>query len=133
MENIETNMLLCDTNILIELYRGNKFVTEILKKTGQSNIAVSDVTCAELLFGARNKAELRIFRKDLDTLTVLPILPEISRKAVMLVEQYCLSHRLALPDALIAATSIYHQLDLYTLNIKDFVYIPGIKLFEPSY
>ena len=125
------NMLLCDTNILIEIYRDNQAVTNIVKQIGQANIAVSDVTCAELLYGARNKIELKTFRKDLDTLTALPILPEISKIAVMLVEQFCLSNKLALPDALIAATSIYHQLDLYTLNIKDFVFIPEVKLFRP--
>ena len=123
------NRLLCDTNILIEVYRDNGAVINTIKRTGQSNIAVSDVTCAELLYGARNKSELKIFRKDLDSLTTLPVLPGISKMAVKLVEQYCLSHKLALPDALIAATSIYHQLELYTLNTKDFVFIPEIKLF----
>ena len=131
MENIRMNMLLCDTNILIEVYKDNHTVTNTVKQIGQANIVVSDVTCAELLYGARNKAELRIFRKDLDTLTTLPVLPKISKMAVKLVELYCLSHKLALPDALIAATSIYHQLDLYTLNTKDFIFIPEIKLFQP--
>ena len=129
MENTGMNKLLCDTNILIEVYQDNQTVINILKQIGQSNIAVSDVTCAELLYGARNKTELEIFRKDLDSLTILPILPEISKMAVMLVGQYCLSKKIALPDALIAATSIYHQLDFYTLNRKDFVFIPGIKLY----
>jgi len=124
--------LLCDTNILIEVYRYNQAVINALKQIGQRNIAVSDVTCAELLYGARSRAELQILRSDLDTLTVLPILPEISKKAVMLIEQNCLSHKLALPDALIAATAIYHQLDLYTLNIKDFVFISDITLYYPS-
>ena len=131
MENIGINkLLLCDTNILIEIYRGNQTIINTVKQIGQRNITVSDVTCAELLYGARNKAELKIFRKDLDSLTVLPVLPKISKMAVTLVEQYCLSHKLALPDALIAATSIYHQLPLYTLNVKDFVFINDIKLFN---
>jgi len=124
------NLLLCDTNILIEVYKGNNAVINTVKQIGQSNIAVSDVTCAEILYGARNKIELATFRKDLDTLSVVPILPEISKKAVVLIEQYCLSHKLALPDALIAATSIYHKIELYTLNIKDFAFIPEVKLFH---
>jgi len=132
MENNGMNLLLCDTNILIELYRDNHTVINIIKQIGQDNIAVSDVTCAELLYGARNKTELRTFRKDLDTLTVLPIFPEISTMAVALVEKFCLSHKLALPDALIAATAIYHQQHLYTLNIKDFIFIPEVKLFTPQ-
>ena len=50
--------------------------------------------------------------------------------AVKLVEKFCLSHKLTLPDAFIAATTIYHNVELYTLNIKDFIFIPGIKLFK---
>lgn len=126
------NLLLCDTNILIELYKENYAIINIIKQIGQNNIAVSDVTCAELLYGARNKTELRTFRKDLNKLTVFPILSKISTMAVVLVEKYCLSHKLALPDALIAATSIYYEQYLYTLNIKDFIFIPEVKLFIPE-
>ena len=129
MENTGINKLLCDTNILIEIYRNNQAIINTVKQIGQANIAVSDVTCAQLLYGARNKVELKVFRKDLDTLTVLPILPEISKKAVMLVEQYCLSHKLALPDALIAATALHYDIELFTLNVKDFRFISNIKLF----
>jgi tRNA(fMet)-specific endonuclease VapC len=43
--------------------------------------------------------------------------------------KYVLSQRLSLPDALIAATALRHDLSLYTLNLKDFKYIPGIKLY----
>jgi predicted nucleic acid-binding protein len=49
--------------------------------------------------------------------------------AVALVEQYCLSHKLDLEDALIAATAIVNDIKLYTLNTKDFIFIPSIQLF----
>ncbi len=51
-------MVLCDTNILIEIYKDNLNIIEAVMNLGQENIAISDVTCAELLFGARNKKEL---------------------------------------------------------------------------
>lgn len=56
-------MILCDTNILIEIYRDNATIIETVTKIGQENIAVSDVTCAELLFGARNKKNFKPFAK----------------------------------------------------------------------
>jgi predicted nucleic acid-binding protein len=31
-------------------------------------------------------------------------------------------------DALIAATAIYHNIELFTLNIKDYIFISNIKL-----
>jgi len=122
-------MILCDTNILIEIYKGNNHIIETVKHIGQENVAVSDITCAELLYGARNKVELNVIRKDLNKLIILPVQLNISRLSVELVEKYCLSHKLALPDAFIAATAIYHEIELYTLNIKDFVFITKVKMF----
>jgi predicted nucleic acid-binding protein len=63
-------------------------------------------------------------------LIVLPIELGISMMTVNLVEKYSLSHKLSLPDAMIAATALYHNIPLYTLNTKDFKFIPKIKLFE---
>ena len=123
-------MVLCDTNIFIEIYKGNDLIIEVFEKIGQDNIAISDVTCAELLYGARNKRELNLIRKDIDKLIVLPISSPISTQAVKLVEQFSLSHNLNLPDALIASTSIFHDLELYTLNLKDFKFLENFKLYK---
>jgi tRNA(fMet)-specific endonuclease VapC len=108
----QKQMILCDTNIFIEIYRDNLDIIQAVKAIGQHNIAVSDVTCAELLYGARNKKELQAIRKDLNKVTVLPIETSISTLAVELIEKYALSHKLSLPDALIATTSIIHNIEL---------------------
>ena len=94
-------MVLCDTNIFIEIYKGNTLIIENFKRIRQYNVAISDVSCAELLFGARNRKELNLIRKDIDQLIVLPISTNISSQAVKLVEEFSLSHNLNLPDALI--------------------------------
>jgi tRNA(fMet)-specific endonuclease VapC len=44
-------------------------------------------------------------------------------------ENYALSHKLAIPDTLIAATALTHDLDLYTLNQKDFCFISNLRLY----
>ena len=41
------------------------------------------------------------------------------------------SNQIKLPDAIIAATSIVHGLNLVTRNINDFKNIKGIKLINP--
>jgi predicted nucleic acid-binding protein len=124
-------MILCDTNIFIEVSRNNETIEEILKDIGFGNIIVSDVTRIELLFGALNKQELRTIRKTLNSFTALPIDADISTLSVELVDKYCLSHKLNLPDALIAATAIINHIELYTLNVKDFAFIPQLQLFRP--
>ena len=123
-------MILCDTNIFIEIYRGNETIIEIIKEIGQQNVAISDVSCAELLYGARNKKELQAIRNDIDSLIVLPIDSNISKFAVDLVEKYSISHKLSLPDSIIGATAILYDISLYTLNTKDFKFLQKINLFE---
>lgn len=44
-------------------------------------------------------------------------------------ETYSLSHKLSIPDAIIAATALVYDLELYTLNLKDFRFIPGLTLY----
>lgn len=48
-------MILCDTNIIIEFLKGNGAIVQQLRVIGQGQIAVSAITQAELLFGARDK------------------------------------------------------------------------------
>jgi predicted nucleic acid-binding protein len=125
-------MVLCDTNIFIEIYRGADEVHQIVKLIGKNNIVVSDVTCAELFYGARNKVELKSISTDLNNLKNLSINTEISNLAVSLVERYALSHKLSLPDALIASTAMIYDIELYTLNTKDFKFLPNLRLFYPE-
>lgn len=123
-------MILCDTNILIEFYKSNPAITEELRQIGPANLAVSVVTVAELYYGARNKAELQQIKKHLALLHQLPLTTTISHKFLELMESYTLSHNLSLPDALIAATALSQDIELYTLNLKDFRYIPKLTLHQ---
>jgi predicted nucleic acid-binding protein len=120
-------MTLLDTNIFIEIYRDNAAIAAVVNN--MEDIAVCDVVRAELFYGTRNKRELQEISADLDGLTVLSILPQISEMAVKLVKTYCLSHKLEFADALIAATAILYNTELFTLNRKDFAYIPNLKLY----
>jgi len=122
--------VLCDSNIFIEIFRNRSDMEVILNDIGFDNIMISDVVKAEIFFGAKDKRELQVIKKYLNDYTSLTIQPEISKMAVDFVENYCLSQKLNLPDALIAATAIYYDIELFTLNIKDFKFSPGIKLYR---
>ncbi|GHV10433.1 ribonuclease VapC [Bacteroidia bacterium] len=126
-------MILCDTNIFIELYKSNTDIVTTIKLIKQENIVISDVTRAELFVGALNKRELQILSKDVNQLMILPIQQNISAMAIELLLKYYLSHHLDFHDALIAATAIYHNIELYTLNVKDFIFIPNLKLYHPEF
>ena len=123
-------MILVDTNIFIEYYKNNPAICKILENIDSQEIVVNDVVCAELYFGARDRKELANIVADMEKLTVLSIFPNISKLAVDLVKQYCLSHKLKLPDAQIAATAIVHNAELFTLDRKDFEFIPKLRLYS---
>ena len=123
-------LILCDTNIIIELYKGNPAILKTLKSIGQQNISVSIITAGELIYGALNKRELARIKKDIAHLPILGIDEAVCDKFLTLMSTYALSHQLSLPDGFIAATALAHQIPLYSLNKKDFKYIKGLKFYE---
>ncbi|WOK08089.1 type II toxin-antitoxin system VapC family toxin [Imperialibacter roseus] len=122
-------LVLCDTNIIIEFYKENATILEALKQIGQENIVLSIVSSGELMYGALNKKELNKINQDLFHLKVLDIDKPTCEMFMKLMNKYSLSHNLTLGDGLIAATAIAHGLPLYTLNLKDFKYIEGVRLW----
>jgi predicted nucleic acid-binding protein len=62
---------------------------------------------------------------------VLPVTPVVSTTARHLMESFVLSHRIGIPDALIAATAQEMGVQLYTRNLKHFKMIPGLSVIRP--
>jgi len=125
----QAKIVLCDTDVIIEFYRGNLEIVTKLKKIGQKNIAISYITAGELIFGAFNKRDLAKLKKDIDHLIMLEIDNKTCRTFLNLISTYALSHRLAVPDGFIAATAIAYDIELFTLNKKDFKFIEGLNLY----
>ena len=61
--------------------------------------------------------------------TVYGLNDAVSAIFIELMSCYSLSHKVSIPDMLIAATAISHDLELYTLNTKDFKFIPELNLY----
>jgi len=122
-------MILCDTNILIEFYKANPTVIQTLQRMGSANIAVSIITKAELFYGARDKQELAKVERHLSVRHCYGLNHAVSAIFIELMSCYSLSHKVSIPDMLIAATAISHDLELYTLNTKDFKFIPELNLY----
>lgn len=123
-------MILCDTNILIEFYRDKAEVTATLRQIGHADIAISVITQAELYYGALNKRDFEALRKNLSLVSILPINEAVSKRFSLLMEKYSLSHKLSIPDGLIAASAIEYGLPLYTLNLRDFRFIEDLQLYQ---
>ena len=123
-------MIIFDTNIIIELFKGNTKTIEILQSIEEEIFSVSVITAMELYYGALNKRELNKIKKFLENFELLIINEEISKVALSLIEKYSKSHGLDIPDALIAATAIYYNALLLTYNKRDFEYIKDLKLIK---
>lgn len=121
-------MVIFDTNILIELYRGNVAIKQSAQQFKSNVFYISTITAAEFIIGAKNKVDFARLENDLAKYTIIPINSEISQVFSNLYKTFALSHRPEIADTLIAATALYYDLPLYTLNKKHFQFIPGIQL-----
>jgi len=123
-------MILCDTDIFIEAFKNNTLATGLLRRIGFQNIALSAITLMELYFGALNKRELLKIKSRLQKLEIINLDQKITETAINMIERYAKSHGLHIPDALIAATAICRGMQLLTYNVKDFIFVEGIRLYS---
>ena len=121
--------IVLDTNTLIEILKGNQTVISKLESL-ETGFCISAITAMELYYGALNKAELFQLKKFILLFEVIELSENISSISTELIFEYAKSHSLAIPDGLIAATAIDHNLKLYTLNLKDFRFIDGLELIH---
>ncbi len=121
-------MIILDTNIIIQIFKGDEKTLKILEDLKGNEFSISVVTTMELFYGALNKRELNKIKNFLSNFKLLAINEDISILALDLIEKYSKSHGLEIPDALIAATALHYKVPLLTYNKKDFRYIENIQL-----
>lgn len=127
-----SDMVLCDTNIFISAFNGRLDTIAQLNTIGLTDIVLSSITVMELFQGMGNKGELAQMKKKIKFYDVVQMDEAISQKAVEFIETYKLSHGLQIPDAIIGATAVVHQIPLFTYNVKDFDFLPDIILYQPA-
>ena len=120
-------MVICDTDVFIEYLKGDSKTKKKLVQIGVKNIGLSVISVMELYYGAINKNELNKIKKAIASLNILNVNDKISIKSMKLIESFSKSHGLKIPDALIAATTIIENTDLFTYNKKDYKFIREIK------
>jgi len=123
---------LVDTNILVDLTRGNGQAADYLDSLADA-WSISTITCLELLAGARTQRETADLDLALSGYRAIPPNEDITRRAYYLIKTYARSHGLGALDALIAATALEEGLTLATKNRKHFQMIGELKLEVPNY
>ena len=120
-----------DSNILIDAMNGIVDAVAFLEEQQTAELQISIVSAMELIAGCRNKIEMTELQRFFQKCTFLPVTATISQVAFQLMESFYLSHGLTLPDALIAATAIEHDLTLYTRNTRHFRMVPQLEISQP--
>ena len=114
--------VLIDSDILIEVARArDQSVLARWDQLSRSDAAIlcSPVTIAELWHGVRPH-EQKTLEDLLGSMTTIPIDAEVGRLAGGYLRQYSKSHSVELGDALIAATSAIHKVELWTRNHRHY-------------
>lgn len=125
----KNQLVICDTNIFINFFKGHEPVKKELEKIGVENIAYSIITYSEIIYGT-SKAKLPGLKEFFKQLKELHIDEGTSKifKAVTLSHSF--DKHIKIPDAFIASSALRHNLPLYTENKKDFDFIEGLKLYK---
>ncbi|MCE7064168.1 type II toxin-antitoxin system VapC family toxin [Dyadobacter sp. CY326] len=121
-------MLLLDTNILIDYLRNKPHAIQFVDFTGKLNLAINTIVVLELYNGCLNKAEFAKIKKTLNGFVHFDLNESVAKTAVDISHMFALSHQLSVSDTLIAATALVYDLELRTLNLRDFRMIPGLRV-----
>lgn len=123
--------ILIDTDIIIDFLRGYHLRTKsIFSKIKNLEIKayISLISIVELYAGieAENTQQEISLKQLLSLLEILPIDFNLSKHAGNVRKKY----RLSISDSIIAATSSYYKIKLFTFNVKHFTNLPGITLYS---
>ncbi|HEX9962860.1 MAG TPA: PIN domain-containing protein [Pyrinomonadaceae bacterium] len=120
---------LIDTNVFSKIFKGDSKVKSFVERL---DAAIDAAIYIECLQDSKSNQEKRFIENYLANFPVLLITPDISKRAIDLIDTYSNSFGLLLPDALIAATALENDLTIVTYNIDDFKFIQGLKYLKPA-
>lgn len=123
-------MLLLDSDFVIEIQRGSADAANWLASTTEE-LGLPAPVAWEILYGSRNKAELRKSNQFLTSFNVISVSPADSALVESLIISHVLSSGLSLADFLIAAQAISRNATLVTFNIKHFKVLPNLDVLVP--
>ena len=118
---------LIDTNVIIDNF-GNKLPTKAKEFLGHIEITISAVTKVEVLgWPGATEQQLNPLYAFMELATILPISEVVIDKTISIRQ----TKKIALGDALIAATALVYDLVLISRNISDFKNIDSLQLIDP--
>lgn len=123
---------LLDTNICIHFFKGKFNLIEKLEEVELKNCAISEITLAELVFGAENSLTPHKNRDIIEQfsgqVTILPIYDTINLYGKEKARLRKLGTMISDFDLLIGCTSVEKELIIVTENVREFERINNIRI-----
>lgn len=120
---------LVDSDVLIDYLKGFDLACDLME-LHIDQIGLSVITIAEIRAGIKGQEEEQAFEQFLSVIPLYDVTRTIAEMGGDWVREFGRSHGVEIPDALIAATAVTHNLELKTLNTKHY---PMIKNLSPAY
>lgn len=122
---------LWDTNTVIYYLQqqfspsAEKFVDDLLKKESPTISAITEIEL--LCWKTATEKDLEVLNGFINDVLVIELEQVIKLKTAEIRK----THRIKLPDAIIAATAMVYGLTLVTRNVEDFKNISGLDTLNP--
>lgn len=130
---VKLQKFLLDTNVIIEVLRGNNDIITKIETIGQDNCFISEITIAELLYGAvrgnkeKNFRDVELIEQEFE---VLPIRPAYRTYAEIRNRLRQNGTPVDHMDLFVASVALHNDMILVSHNTKHFLRIEGLKLAD---
>lgn len=121
-----------DTDILIDVAKNDSRAVGFWRRAeGRSRMTCSAISVFELLAGCRNLREQRATLRSLSTVDIVQVESGDSVQALQWYRSYHLARGIGFLDCFVAAAARRLDCQVFTLNMKHFTAIPGLKVKQP--
>ena len=122
---------LLDTDVCIELFKHNERVLEKIEAVGIDNCFVTEVTVAELFYGAAKSGRQEHFDDVhclLQAFDLLPMFPSLRQYGMNKAALVLKGQMIGEFDLLLGSCAVFNDMVMVTSNVKHFDHIPNIKI-----
>ena len=122
---------LLDTTACIAIIRGNIQVINKIRTVGLKNCKISEMSIAELYYGASKSRQEKHFKDVkyiLQMFKVLPVFPSLQTYGDVKAKLETQGNRIDDMDLLIGSTALYNGMTLVTHNTKHLSRLPNIDI-----
>ena len=126
-------LILIDTGVMSRYIMENEPFVSAISYIGSDRLVISAITKMELthwINAYKNQLGAKKYRDNFSIINKFPTI-QLDRKVSFIAVDLSKYHFAKVADLLIASTALYHGIEIFTVNSKDFKNIKGVNLYTP--